>query len=378
VSEARSVVSWSAQDTDVDAIERALALLARRRALAVQDEVAAASGNGSAAPGDHPPARSRVQNLICPVPDEDTARSATRAIGRLAGTHPSRALILIADAGGADGIDARLAVHAHASRDFHLNDVVVLTCRGAAAAHLAGVADPLLLPDLPTILWCPGDCALGPPAAGGRRGEPRSRRRPAFHGSGGGTVPDPASALDRLVELADRLVVDSACFGAPLQDRLRALGALAASGGPPAVSDLNWRRLLAWRQGLARIFDRPEARAWLDALDAVQVHVPEGGAAGGLLLAGWLSARLGRRLRRVTGEEPGIEVRAGSAARFALRPQGGCAELSWTVEGVRTVERVRLPNLGEADLLAAELAAGVDPSLREALTATGGSRPAGR
>src|SRR2546422_117742 len=58
-------------------------------------------------------------------------------------------------------------------------EVVVLTVHGEAAEHLSGIVAPLLIHDLPTHVWWPGD----PPFA------------------------DPI--FDQLVEMGDRVVVDS-------------------------------------------------------------------------------------------------------------------------------------------------------------------------
>ena len=40
---------------------------------------------------------------------------------------------------------------------------VVLTVRGEAAEHLSGIVAPLLIHDLPTHIWWPGDPPFGDP-----------------------------------------------------------------------------------------------------------------------------------------------------------------------------------------------------------------------
>ena len=95
-------------------------------------------------------------------------------------------------------IDARISTHCHDGADGGERvcyEEVVLTVRGEAAAHLAGIVAPLLIHDLPTHVWWPGD--------------------PPFH--------DPV--FDQLVELGDRVLVDSADFS-------DLLGGLRRAGGP--------------------------------------------------------------------------------------------------------------------------------------------------
>ena len=81
---------------------------------------------------------------------------------------------------------------------------VVLTVRGEAADHLAGIVAPLLIHDLPTHVWWPGD----PPF-----------RDPVF---------------DQLVEIGDRVLVDSSDFG-DLLGGLRRIGDACADGAASAT-----------------------------------------------------------------------------------------------------------------------------------------------
>ena len=89
----------------------------------------------------------------------------------------------------------------------------MLTVRGEAAAHLNGIVAPLLIHDLPTHVWWPGD----PPFS-----------NPVF---------------DQLVELGDRLIIDSADFS----DLLRGLRRLATLRRRSGIGDLTWKRLAGGR-----------------------------------------------------------------------------------------------------------------------------------
>ncbi len=90
---------------------------------------------------------------------------------------------------------------------------VVLSVRGEAAEHLTGIVAPLLIHDLPTHVWWPGD--------------------PPFT--------DPV--FDQLVEMGDRLIVDSSDFG-DLLAGLRRLGNPA-----PAQRHRRPDRGSGWRGG---------------------------------------------------------------------------------------------------------------------------------
>ena len=90
--------------------------------------------------------------------------------------------------------------------------------------------------------------------------------------------------LEQLVDVCDRLVVDSSEWrGLP-----RAYTQLAALFDRIAVSDIAWGRSLAWRGRLASLW--PEVKA------AKRVSVT-GPKADALLLAGWLRSRLKRDVK---------------------------------------------------------------------------------
>jgi Glucose-6-phosphate dehydrogenase subunit N-terminal domain len=133
-----------------------------------------------------PHARASVLNLIATVPDLEGAERVVRTMLELGVRHPSRAIVLVAEPGApAAGIDASVSAHCHpaaTSSDQVCYEEVVLTVRGEPAEHLSGVVAPLLIHDLPTLVWWPGD--------------------PPFS--------DPT--FDQMVDLCDRLIIDSVDF----------------------------------------------------------------------------------------------------------------------------------------------------------------------
>jgi glucose-6-phosphate dehydrogenase assembly protein OpcA len=282
-----------------------------------------------------PHARASVLNLIVTVVDEAAADRVVRTLVDLGVRHPSRALVIVPDPHG-DGapLDARISTHCHdaaGDADRICYEEVVLSVRGDAAAHLSGIVAPLLIHDLPTHVWWPGD--------------------PPFH--------DPV--FDQLVEIADRVVVDSADFG-DLLSGLRRLANLRRKSG---VGDLSWERLSWWQELTAQFFDAPRFRRYLPNLSRLQLryavqppasnrHDEDMEVAPGtsapmtqaLLYAGWIATRLGwRRHRTLAPFEDGS---------FRLRLEGRHEMVDLSVAAVPTDEvrpgeliSARLASLGE-------------------------------
>ncbi|HEX9919033.1 MAG TPA: glucose-6-phosphate dehydrogenase assembly protein OpcA, partial [Pyrinomonadaceae bacterium] len=104
--------------------------------------------------------------------------------------------------------------------------------------------------------------------------------------------------FDRLVELSDRVVIDSLVFDRPQEDMKRLAQIIGARRQYMLASDLNWGRLTSWRNLVASFWDVPDYRPHLDALDEVIVEYDPPDVASGqvaahaLLLVGWLAAEL--------------------------------------------------------------------------------------
>jgi glucose-6-phosphate dehydrogenase assembly protein OpcA len=282
-----------------------------------------------------PHARASVLNLIVTVVDAAAADRVVRTLVDLGVRHPSRALVIVPEPRG-DGapLDARISTHCHDAAgegDRICYEEVVLSVRGDAAAHLSGIVAPLLIHDLPTHVWWPGD--------------------PPFH--------DPV--FDQLVEMSDRVVVDSADFG----DTLSGLRRLANLRRKSGVGDLSWERLSWWQELTAQFFDAPRFRRYLPNLSRLQVryavqppassrHEEDAEVAPGtsapmtqaLLYAGWIATRLGwRRHKTLAALDDG---------GFRLRLEGRHEMVDLSVAAVTTDEvrpgelmSVRLRSLGE-------------------------------
>lgn len=180
------------------------------------------------------------------------ARAALEGMSEL---HPSRTILLLPEPHADDNrIDGRAEVERWEVPDTNrglVTEVIELTLRGARAKAPASIVEPLLISDLPVFLrW---------------RGEP----------------PWGADELEQLVDLADRLIVDSTEWD-DLPDAYRSLAELFPRC---AASDIAWARTSRWRSHLATL--------WPEIGDVQTIRV-RGTAAQAWLLCGWLRSRLGR------------------------------------------------------------------------------------
>ena len=350
--EAESTVSspWVKRSTSVRAIEAHLAQLWHSKP-DVEDPKVVEKGRQHA--------RASVLNLIVSVPDEVAAARVVATMTGLGFRHPSRAIVLAADPdAGGPALSASITAHCHPAPgggEPVCHDVIVMTVRGEAAEHLSGVVAPLLIHDLPTHVWWPGD--------------------PPFS--------DPI--FDQLVEMSDRVLVDSSDFGDLLLGQRRLANLRRRSG----VGDLTWRRLGWWQELTAEFFDAPRFRRYLPNLNRLTIRYavpkarPRRGRprrlsdaaalqpgiasplAGPILYAGWIASRL--EWRRYATSLPL------SDGRLHLKLEGRHEMVNLVIEPVETAElvpgellSVRLRAFGETG--AAEFI--IERSADEALVAS--------
>jgi hypothetical protein len=206
------------------------------------------------AASDGPSMRTSVMTHIAwvPAPWSETARS---ALAGMAERHPSRTILLFPDAdAGESRIDATVSLETFevpGSDRRLVTEVIELHLLGLRAKAPASIVEPLLISDLPVFLrW---------------RGEP----------------PWGAPELDQLVQVVDRLIVDSTEW----DDLPYPYAKLVRLFDLAAVSDIAWARTSRWRALLASL--------WPAVADVQTIRVT-GTTAQAQLLAGWLRSRLGR------------------------------------------------------------------------------------
>jgi glucose-6-phosphate dehydrogenase assembly protein OpcA len=236
---AKTDAVWSEQGTTPDAIEAALReLLAQRHA-----------ENPSFVP-------ERVLNMIAFVDRQWSGEIANRlrGVGRY---HASRLLVLSYEP-RRERLDARVTIVSEERADEELgllHETVVVEIGEQHLDDLLTIADPLVVTDLPTLLWSP-------------------------HGH--------AEAVDALLPLSQAVLVDS--VDEPVwRDAIDRACALSAAA---YVVDLAWLRSTPWRERIAAIFDPPQRRPDLHAITKLEVRHHPASTVAAMLFAGWLASRL--------------------------------------------------------------------------------------
>ncbi len=260
---------WSEQGTTPDAIEAALReLLAERH-----------SEDGGFLPA-------RVLNMVAFVESEWSGEIANRlrGVGRY---HASRLVVL-----SYDPKRTRLDAHASVAAEGEakpgdivlLHETVIVEIGDRHLDDLLTIADPLVVSDLPTVLWSP-------------HGHPEAVEAllPLAQATLLDSVDEPvwAEAIDRANTLSDRVY----------------------------VVDLAWLRSTPWRERIAATFDPPALRGELETIASITIrHHPESTVAA-MLLIGWLASRLSWRLSPLHAESAVLSGAAQSAAgqEIALR-----------------------------------------------------------
>jgi glucose-6-phosphate dehydrogenase assembly protein OpcA len=253
---------WSEEDTTPDAIEAALRELLRERH----------AENGSFAPA-------RVLNMIAFVDREWSGEIANRlrGVGR---NHASRLLVLSFEP-KRERLDARVSIASEGEPApgelALLRETVVVEIGDRHLDDLLTIADPLVVSDLPTLLWSP-------------------------HGH--------HEIVERLLGLAQAVLVDS------VDEPIAREGIDRASSltGQAYVVDLAWLRSTPWRERIAATFDPAARRAELRAIESLTVrHHPDSTVAG-MLLVGWLASRLGWETGPLTAAKDALAGQARDAA----------------------------------------------------------------
>jgi len=206
--------------------------------------------------------RATTLNLIAFAPSATDAELTQRALERIGGSHPLRAIV--AGLGG-DGVRATVSAACWLGSGMQhvCSEQILLTARADA---LPSAILSLLVPDLPTFVWWQGP------------------------------MPPKLALLDDLAALGTATIVDS---NTSSLEGVEAVGNL-----DPHVTDLAWLRLEPWREAIASVFDPPSVAAELQSLHTVDILGPINEAR---LLTGWLGSRLDRRVELAHTDRTHVE-----------------------------------------------------------------------
>jgi glucose-6-phosphate dehydrogenase assembly protein OpcA len=258
---------WSAQATTPGDIEAALRAMLKERH----------SENASYVPA-------RTLNLVCVVDKQWSGEIANRLrhVGR---SHAARTIVCAVEP-RRKAIDAVATiasdVHPRPGEFALLRETVIVDVGEQHLAHLDTLVDPLVVTDLPTVVWAP-------------------------HGH--------HDAVDALLALVQVVLLDSV----DEPDMREALARVQTLLDHVYVVDLAWLRSTPWRERVAATFDTPHLRPDLQTISAVTIrHHPESAVAG-LLLLGWLASRLDWRLSPLMGGGGGKLMGSASGRRQDVR-----------------------------------------------------------
>lgn len=230
-------------------------------------------------------------NLMMFAGDGMVTADAQSVAAKVGAAHPSRTIIVRTEHGG----ESRLRAWISAQCDFPGavdsggSEQIVLEAAGDGVRQVPGTVIPLLIPDVPVVLWWPGDGVFNHPI------------------------------FPTLMDASDQLVIDSGSFSDSVQGLTR-IHTLATEEYPGmSFRDLAWARLTPWRELTAQFFDVPTTRPFLEGI--VRVRVVYARAATdpfnptqALLYGSWLASRLGwetiPNLRRL-GRESLMVMRSG-------------------------------------------------------------------
>jgi len=206
---------------------------------------------------------------------------------------PGRALVLVADRDSTEAkleayVSTRCQTESKGGAKQICGEQVTIEASGAQVETAASAIEPLVMPDVPVFLWWKD-------------------------------IPHEDDKLfNRLVDLSDRVVIDSLVFDHPHEDLKRLAQLISERRQYMLLSDLNWGRLTSWRNLLASFWDVADYRPALDHIDNVLIEfdppdvAPDEIAPQALLLAGWLASCL--------KWEPTDEfAREGKSARWMMR-----------------------------------------------------------
>lgn len=206
--------------------------------------------------------------------------------------HPCRAILALALPAEQEQLEAWVTARCRmipGKKDKQICcEQITVRWQGHGTRNLASVVSPLQLVDLPTWLWWkdarPSKESLGP-----------------------------------FLPFVDRLIVDSSSLDDKLEQIFDLRDVFYRLKDGSALFDLNWIRLLSWRQAIARSFEESFGILSLEELDlisSVTVGVAENGdgpprgySAQGLLLVSWLASRLSWKVlsvKKTAGNEVDI------------------------------------------------------------------------
>ena len=209
--------------------------------------------------------RACALTLIAVIDDDDNSGGVTETLAQLMPEHPSRAIVIRLAPDGRDLLEADVEAQCwmpFGGRQQICCEQIVIRCSEQTLGEVPGVVLPLLVADLPAVLWC------------------ASRR--AWQ----------SESFPLLAGMTQRVILDTFRFPVPAKALEALMAQLAAPGA--LVSDLSWTRLTRWRALVAQVFENEHCRRQIPYLRDLTIYY-EGASMPptALLMAGWVAQALG-------------------------------------------------------------------------------------
>ncbi len=189
--------------------------------------------------------RACVLNLLVYLPSHEASNEVGDLLTEVTAAYPSRAIVMVGDPEAESAISAfvtsRCTLPTATSKQVCCEQVTIMA-GGDQVNEMPSAVAPLLLSDLPVYLWW--------------RAVPMLADK----------------VFKRLVDLSDRVIIDSAAFADPHGDLLNLAVLIRETSRVAAVSDLNWSRLTEWRALLASFYDVADYHPLLDRLDRIVIE----------------------------------------------------------------------------------------------------------
>lgn len=220
--------------------------------------------------GERAVLRSATSTLILVATQSPRYQTLVQTLPELIRQRPGRIILIQLQPAG-ETVEAFISAHCRISSLGGKQlccEQITLHCPSAQADKLPGIVLPLLLPDLPVLLWWPD--------------APQARAR----------------IFSSLCPTIDRLIIQSGVWITGWQDLCSLAQWIVRHQPQVRMMDLTWASLTGWREALAQFFDVKEGAALLQGIDRVEFQTTPAGfsPAAGWLLA-WLATVLQWRLR---------------------------------------------------------------------------------
>ncbi|MBA3857205.1 MAG: hypothetical protein C0507_09890 [Cyanobacteria bacterium PR.3.49] len=219
--------------------------------------------------------RACTANIVLFSEDADAEVQASAILDEVAIRHPSRAILAISRRAAEQRLEAWVSARCHIADSKSLKQIcseqITVRYDGEGTKELASVVSPLVINDLPVILWW------------------RANRLDRGY-------------LEPFSRFVDMLIVDSV-RAADSKSFIKEMFSIATSASQRPLFDLNWGRLIPWRRAIADAFSDAAPPMSLPSLPGISkvsiayAHADSGEEAAipaqPLLLLSWLASRLG-------------------------------------------------------------------------------------